>query len=386
MPTSQKKTARAVPAKKTVRGVVAKKTVRFAAAKKTPRAASAKGTPRAKKAAPRAEGTRTALILQGGAALGAYEAGVLRALVESGRRPDIVTGCSIGALMAAILIGSRGDPVETLRDMWHRFAMPVNPFLPNVFARSMPMPDGRNIYRPNPVWFALPTLATHMYEGAPLEAALNEWVDFDKLNASPTEVIVTAVEVKSGALTEFSSHRDGLTARHVVASASLPPVFPATAIDGGEYWDGGLIASTPLRPAINAIERHNRLRRAPLWELIVVDLFTPIAGPPRDLTDVLQRAFELVFFGKFQHDLKLFQWMNAELDLMIEVDRALPRNSPVRRHPAYVKLSQHRRVDKLTIVRSADPQALGGPADFSRESIERRMKMGYEDARAALQG
>ena len=93
-----------------------------------------------------------------------------------------------------------------------------------------------------------------------------------------------------------------------------------------------------------------------------------------------------LFFGKFQHDLKLFQWMNAELDLMIEVDRALPRNSPVRRHPAYVKLSQHRRVDKLTIVRTADPQALGGPADFSRESIERRMKMGYEDARAALQG
>jgi NTE family protein len=330
------------------------------------------------------DGTRTALILQGGAALGAYEAGVLRALVESGRRPDIVTGCSIGALMAAILIGSRGDPVETLRDMWQRFAMPVNPFLPNVFARSMPMPDGRNIYRPNPVWFALPTLATHMYDGAPLQAALDEWVDFDKLNASPTEVIVTAVEVKSGALTEFSSHRDGLTARHVVASASLPPVFPATAIDGGEYWDGGLFASTPLRPAINAIERHNRVKRAPLWELIVVDLFTPIAGPPRDFTDVMQRAFELVFFGKFQHDLKLFEWMNAELDLMIEVDRVLPKDSPVRRHPAYVKLSQHRRVDKLTIVRTADPKALGGPADFSRESIERRMTMGYEEATAAL--
>lgn len=375
MPPSQKKTARAVPAKKFVRGAVAKK---------TPRAASAKGTPRPKKASPRADGTRTALILQGGAALGAYEAGVLRALVESGRRPDIVTGCSIGALMAAIVVASRGDPVETLRDMWQRFAMPVNPFLPSVFARSVPLPDGRNIYRPNPVWFALPTLATHMYDGAALEAALDEWVDFERLNASPTEVIVTAVEVKSGALTEFSSHRDGLTAKHIVASASLPPVFPATSIDGGDYWDGGLIASTPLRPAINAIERHNQLRRAPLWELVVVDLFTPIARPPRDLTDVLQRAFELVFFGKFQHDLKLFQWMNAELDLMMEVDRALPKNSPVRRHPAYVKLSKHRRVDKLTIVRTADPQALGRPADFSSEAIERRMKLGYEEAKAVL--
>ena len=346
-------------------------------------------TPNARKPAPRrssrgADGHHTALILQGGAALGAYEAGVLQALLESGRRIDIVTGCSIGALMAAIVVASRGDPVETLRDMWQRFAMPVNPFLPSLFARSMPLPGGRNIYRTNPVWFALPSLATHMYEGAPLETALEEWVDFERLNASPTEVIVTAVEVKSGQLVEFSSHRDGLTAKHVVASASLPPVFPATAVDGGEFWDGGLIASTPLRPAINAIEKHNQVRRALLWELIVVDLFTPIAGAPRGLTDVMQRAFELVFFGKFQHDLKLFQWMNAQLDLMIEVDRVLPKSSPVRRHPAYVKLSKHRRVDRLTIVRTADPQALGGPADFSREAIERRMKLGYEEARAAL--
>ncbi len=347
--------------------------------KPVPREAAAKKTRRRSD-----DGQHTALVLQGGAALGAYEAGVLQALLESGRRLDIVTGCSIGALMAAIVVGSRGDPVATLRDMWQRFAMPVNPFLPNLFARSLPLPGGGNIYRPDPLWFTLPALATHMYEAAPLMSALDEWVDFDRLNASPIEVIVTAVEVKSGSLTEFSSHRDGLTARHVVASASLPPVFPATSIDGGEYWDGGLIASTPLRPAINAIEKHNQRKRAPIWELIVVDLFTRAAGPPRDFTEVLQRAFELVFFGKFQHDLKLFQWMNDQLDLMIEVDRVLPESSPVRRHPAYVKLSRHRRVDRLTIVRSDDPASLGGPADFSREAIERRLALGYDEAKKAL--
>jgi NTE family protein len=347
------------------------------------RKGSAKAAGSARRAAAR-DGHHTALVLQGGAALGAYEAGVLRAVLESGRRLDVVTGCSIGALMAAIVVGSRGDPVEALHDMWQRFAMPVNPFLPNLFARSLPVPDGHNVYRPNPVWFTVPALATHMYETAPLQAALAEWVDFDRLNASPVEVIVTAVEVKGGHLQEFSNHREGLTAQHIVASASLPPVFPATSLDGGEYWDGGLIASTPLRPAINAIEKHNQLRRAPLWELIVVDLFTPIAGAPRDFTDVMQRAFELVFFGKFQHDLKLFQWMNAQLDLMIEVDRVLPKSSPVRKHPAYVKLSRHRRVDRLTVVRTAVPRSLGGPADFSRESIERRMKLGYEEAKAAL--
>ena len=350
------------------------------------RAPSPAGTRKAtaRRSAGGADGHHTALVLQGGAALGAYEAGVLQALLASGRRLDIVTGCSIGALMAAIVVGSRGDPAEALRDMWQRLAMPVNPFLPNLFARSVPMPGGRSVYRPNPVWFTVPALATHMYETAPLEAALKEWVDFDRLNASPVEVIVTAVDVKGGQLAEFSNHRDGLTPRHIVASASLPPVFPATSVDGAEYWDGGLIASTPLRPAINAIEKHNRVKRAPLWELVVVDLFTPVAGAPRDFTDVMQRAFELVFFGKFQHDLKLFQWMNAELDLMIEVDRALPKNSPVRRHPAYVRLSRHRRVDRLTIIRTDNAAALGGPADFSRESIERRMKMGYEEAKRAL--
>jgi NTE family protein len=358
------------------------------ARRKPPAAASRKPAPRktaAKKVRRRrADGHHTALVLQGGAALGAYEAGVLQALLESGRRIDIVTGCSIGALMAAIVVGSRGDPLAALRDMWQRFAMPVNPFLPNLFASSLPMPGSGNVYRPNPVWLTMPTLATHMYENAPLAAALQQWVDFDRLNASSVEVIVTAVEVKGGHLAEFSNHRDGLTVGHIVASASLPPVFPATAIDGGEYWDGGLIASTPLRPAINAIEKHNQVKRAPLWELVVVDLFTPLAGPPHDFTDVLQRAFELVFFGKFQHDLKLFQWMNDQLDLMIEVDRALPKSSPVRRHPAYMKLSRHRRVDKLTIIRTENPQSLGGPADFSREAIERRMKLGYEEAKKAL--
>jgi len=326
----------------------------------------------------------TALVLQGGAGLGAYEAGVLRALIEQQRRLDIVSGCSIGALMAAIVVGSRGDPLEALQDMWRRFAMPVNPFLPGRFARSLPLPGGRNVYRANPLYFALPGLATHMYEAAPLEAALKEWVDFDRLNAAATEVIVTAVDLRSGHLAEFSSHRHGLAPRHILASASLPPVFPPTRVDGSEYWDGGLISSTPLRPAINAIERHNRRKRASHWELIVVDLLTATDGPPRDMTDVLQRAFELVFFGKFQHDLKLFQWMNDQLDLMIEVDRALPAASPVRRHPAYLRLKRHRRVDRLTVVRTKDPAALGGPADFSVESIERRMKLGYEEAMNAL--
>jgi NTE family protein len=325
--------------------------------------------------------TRTALVLQGGAALGAYEAGVLRALLAAGRRCEIVTGCSIGALMAAVFVASRGDAAATLDDLWQRFAMPINPFVPSLFAHTLPLPAG--LYRPNPAYFAMPMLATSMYDNAPLLAALEEWVDFERLNASNTEVIATAVEVKTGKLVEFSN-RQGLTARHIAASASLPPIFPALAVDGGEYWDGGLISSAPLRPAINAIEAHNQQRRAAQWELIVVDLFARAPGAPRDMTETIQRAFELVFFGKFQSDMKLYQWMNAQLDLMLEVDRALPATSPVRKHPAYIKLKQHRRVDKLTLIRPQRPEDLGGPADFSPQTIAARIAMGQADAALAL--
>jgi NTE family protein len=343
-------------------------------AERVPRRALAKPT----------DGRRTALVLQGGAALGAYEAGVLKALLEPpARHFDIVTGCSIGAVMAAILVGGRGDPREHLDDLWRRMAMPTNPFVPGMFANTFPGLGAADLYRINPMYYAAPPLATYMYEAAPLERALEEWVDFARLRRSSTELIVIAVDVKTGHLEEFSNRRR-ITPRHVMASASLPPVFPSARIDGREYWDGGLISNTPLRPALNAIEVLNLSDPRAQWEIIIVDLFAPIAEPPQDMTDVLQRAFELTFFGKFQHDLKLFEMYNAQIDLMRAVDKALPARSPLRRHPAFVRMSRHRRVDRLTVISTSQPEAMGGPADFSPESIARRMALGEADARRAL--
>ncbi len=163
--------------------------------------------------------------------------------------------------------------------------------------------------------------------------------------ASATEVVVTAVDVMTGRLAEFSN-RNGLTAQHVLASASLPPVFPMQTFDGHAYWDGGLISNTPLRPAINAIESSNHRDGNPPWEVIVVDLFTPRPVPPESLGKTFERAFKLVFFGKFQHDLKLFETMNAQLDLIRQIDQALPADSPLRQHPAYLKLRQD--IDRST--------------------------------------
>ncbi len=331
----------------------------------------------------RQAGLRTALVLQGGAALGAYEAGVLTALLEPpARHFEVVSGCSVGAVMAAIIVGARDDPIATLHDMWERFVMPDSPFLPLQLARGLLLGD-RSIYRVNPSYLAAPFFATHLYDTAPLAAALDKWIDFRKLNRAETEVIVTAVDVKSGRLTEFSN-RKRLAPRHILASASLPPIFPGASFGGHQYWDGGLISNTPLRPAINAIETLNQAHGGGRWELMVVDLFAPKTQAPANLGEVIERVFELLFFGKFAHDMKLFEAMNAQLDLMQQVDKALPARSPVRKHRAYLKLKRHRRVDRLTVIRTRRPNALGGPADFSAEAIERRLRLGYADARRVL--
>jgi len=328
--------------------------------------------------------THTALVLQGGAGLGAYEAGVLKSLLAPPARTlDIVTGCSIGAVMAAILVGARTDPAAALDDLWRRFVMPANPFLPPQFARAAPFVGGGDLYQFNPLYFTAPLLVTHMYEPGPLAAALDEWVDFRKLNRAATEVIVTAVEIKSGQLVEFSN-RQRLTANHILASASLPPVFPMTRVGDGDYWDGGLIANNPLRPALNAIEAHNHRNLGARWELIAIDLFVPQKTPPRDMGDVVQRAFELVFFGKFQQDMKLFAMYDGLLDLCEQINGALPAGSSVRKHPALKHLQRHRRIDRFTIIRASKPEQLGGPADFSSESIERRIELGQADAQRVL--
>jgi hypothetical protein len=75
---------------------------------------------------------------------------------------------------------------------------------------------------------------------------------------------------------------------------------------------------------------------------------------------------------------------NAQIDLMRAVDAALPVRSPLRRHPAFVRMSHHRRVDRLTVIRTSKPEAMGGPADFSPDAIARRIQLGEADTRRAL--
>ena len=305
---------------------------------------------------------QTAIVLQGGGALGAYECGVLQALYDSrGRafKPAVITGISIGAVNAAVLGGAG---IDALAELWHRrLALPQSPWdaigeiLPEYtrlvppamqqflavacattaalqncsqpfYARNLSAAVQHNLsllgnagmYRPRAEYLATGPAAAlftdSVYDTAPLRETLRDVLgNMDRLNHE-SEVVVTAVNVATGEAAQFGNTKAiqahkrngsnpfantiGLTIDHIVASGSLPPSFPATKIDGSSYWDGGVYINTPLSIAINCLENLGNCSNHVKREVIVVELF-PMAGDvPACLNDVVSRFFNLVYSSK----------------------------------------------------------------------------------------
>ena len=334
-----------------------------------------------------ARNVQTAIVLQGGGALGAYEYGVLKALYESrpGFRPVAVAGISIGAITAAVLGGAAGDPIRALDTLWRRkltVASPVPaPWLPAPIDRALATFGNPGMYQLQAGLFTTPWLLTSIYDTAPLRDTLAELVDPRRLDDDTTRVIVGAINVATGVMEYFRSRQPGgLTFEHVAASGSLPPSFPMTPIGEHRYWDGGLFSNTPLGPAINALEEAAGGDRAVERELVVVELFPMRAAVPRTFTDVLKRMVQLQYTSRLTLDKSFFDQISGLVDLIAAVDDALPADSAIRSDPLFTKLRTHRKIDHLNVVTSNLPPELSNAGDFSRSSIEARIRAGYEDA------
>jgi NTE family protein len=230
-----------------------------------------------------------ALVLQGGGALGAYQAGVYEGLHEAGVRPNWVAGISIGALNAAIIAGSpESERVERLREFWETIcAAPVEwpageglgdalPFafdmrsLHNAFAATRALVQGQpGFFKPRfppPFWSPFTgDAATSFYDTTPLHQTLERLVDFDLLNSGEVRVSVGAVNVRTGNLTYFDTADHRLGPKHFMASGALPPGFPAVEIDGEHYWDGGVVWNTPLSRVLNSEPRDTLTFQVDLW-------------------------------------------------------------------------------------------------------------------------
>ena len=258
-----------------------------------------------------------ALVLQGGGALGSYQAGVYEGLAEAGVQPHSISGVSIGALNTAIIAGNAPENrVEALRGFWNRICQPrdwvagLGTWMPPAFGmRDLSRKwaswwaAGRALTEGQPGFFSpripLPLAgfgkqnpnAVSYYDTAALKETLLKFADFDRINDADIRVSVGAVNVRTGNLVYFDNTKMRLKPEHFMASGALPPGFPAIEIDGEYYWDGGLVSNTPLTEVVRDSDRKDAL-------VFQVDLWSAQGNAPGDFFDVSARAKDIQFSSR----------------------------------------------------------------------------------------
>jgi NTE family protein len=326
--------------------------------------------------------TEIGLVLQGGGALGAYEWGGILALFDlmdeasaAGREfvLRIVTGVSIGAINAACIVGARdfSDARTRLESLWNDFMIKAPAFVPSAVTSNLAYFEVPHFYRFWPDWNF-----TYLYETRELLTTLSERVDFAALNRSKIAFVVTAADVQSGALTWFANQRVGeiiprkIEPKHVLASGSLAPQFPATQIgegaDAHSYWDGGLIDNTPLGAAIDALDPDPNVGKL----LVVMNLFPLQSRPPRSYAEVNERVDQLRFGNRLRQDASVARQFN-KLIRAIKAIRDLPPD-------VQEILKDYKIVDPVEIS-LGEQDSLNDPygfRDFSQQGIEQRRDRG----------
>lgn len=336
------------------------------------------------------------LVLQGGGALGAYQAGAYEALADAGYEPAWVAGISIGSINAALIAGNPpAQRVDCLRAFWEGVsarlvgepklsgsdartffneasaALVATMGVPGFFAPRFPpailMPPGS-------------PEAISVYDTAPLRATLEALVDFDVLNRSPMRLSVGATNIATGNFAYFDTEDQQVGIDHVMASGALPPGFPPIMIDGQAYWDGGLVSNTPLQYVLEASPEENDLC------IFQIDLFSARGPLPRTLLDVAQREKDIRFSSRTRLNTDRFQQLFAIRRAAHRLTAKLPE--AMHNDPDALFLDALGVGTAVTIVhlihRRAAYETQSKDYEFSRLSMEEHWEAGISDVRRTL--
>jgi len=340
---------------------------------------------------------RIVLVLQGGGALGSYQAGVYQALSEASLDPDWVAGISIGAINSAIIAGNPPEKrVERLREFWELVSAPpfgvpslasvevkgdsVHRLINQVRAFGVLLAGAPGFFKPRlpPPYLHPPGCpeALSYYDVSPLKETLERLVDFDRINAPEgMRLSVGAVNVRSGNFVYFDSTTHDIGAAHVMASGSLPPGFPATEIEGEHYWDGGIVSNTPLEWVLDSRPRQDTLT-------FQVDLWNSRGELPRDLKEADVRQKEIRFSSRTRAGTDQFQRAQMLRRALVQLLTHLPdklRNEP---YAQMLKEEADEHVFNIIQMIYRARKYEGGSKDyeFSRRTMEEHWQAGYNDA------
>jgi NTE family protein len=336
---------------------------------------------------------KVGLVLQGGGALGSYQAGVYETLATSEYLPDWVAGISIGAINAAIIAGNAPQQrVARLRDFWEGItapttfwqAAPVGPLADwqqraSALAALLFGQPGFFVPRGPQDWFSPGKLVSY-YETSALKGTLERLVDFDRINdLREMRISVGAVNVRTGDFSYFDSEKIRIRPEHIMASGALPPGFPPIEIDGERYWDGGLFSNTPLQYVLDYLPRRSRLT-------FQVDVFHAHGRLPGNLDEVAEREKDLRYSSRTKIGTDAFRDKHNVRHAINELHKLLP---PELADTEQAKQLYHfgcvTEMDIVQLIyRPREPQGSAKDFEFSRSTMNARWQQGMADARTTL--
>jgi NTE family protein len=308
------------------------------------------------------------LVLQGGGSLGAFACGVFKALVKKNVRIDIAAGTSIGAVNAAIIVGSKSDhPEKTLEDFWMELAESNLNIIPDIFVFDYDSKSKKYISKKisaasanaaifgvpkmfTPIWsrwypwrhddadnnktfnrgktersenyydFLNPRNWTYLYDHSPLAKTLDKYIDYKKLNLAAAReelpevrrLIITAVDVMTARPLIFDNAKMEIKAKHILASSGYPIYgFPWVEIEANVYaWDGSLLSNTPVREVLYSSPRNDK-------NIFIVENYPrKIQRLPSNMTEVESRAKDIIFSDKNMDNIKLSRLITRHIQLI----------------------------------------------------------------------
>jgi NTE family protein len=342
-----------------------------------------------------------AFVLQGGGALGAYQAGVYEALSSTSYRVDWVAGVSIGAINAALIAGNPPERrIERLSEFWHLVSSGMGPLSDALFATHWvsavaAMAQPRSAFnRFSATWSAFlgipgffhpryppPMLqpegsagALSLYDTAPLVTTLERLIDFDLINSKKVRLSMGAVNIRSGNSEYFDNFDRSIGPQHVLASGALPPAFPPVLIDGELYWDGGIVSNTPLQYVLDRRSRNSLL-------VFQVDLFNARGEMPLDLAGVQQRQKDILSSSRTRYNSNMAAALaNTRKiigDLLAKLPSQLADDAEVKHLADFIRTEPTDIVQ--LIYRKAPYEQASKDYEFSRVSVLDHWKSGLRD-------
>ncbi len=332
---------------------------------------------------------KVALVLQGGGALGSYQAGVYEAIAGSEYPPDWVAGISIGAINAALIAGNApGKRVARLREFWETITAPawptpalLDPARRQGAALRALLFGAPGFFAPrSPLALAGNSGALSYYDTSALRGTLERLVDFDRINSGGMAFGVAAVNVRTGNFAWFDNRHVRIRPEHVMASGALPPGFPPVEIDGEFYWDGGLVSNTPLQYVLDYAPRRSRL-------VFQVDVFAARGAVPTDLDGVTEREKDIRYSSRTRAgDMAARATHNLRIHINNLWEKLPPELRATAEAQALYEFGCETTMDVAQLIyRPAVRQGASKDYEFSRRTREERWAQGLADARATLE-